>query len=105
MSIYLNIDSIIGKGGYAIQGPKEATEFMEQTISLTQTMLEVKRKKAIAAIAVALAVIGTAYNQEDYLDEFQTASQGVIGIEVRLVFSSIEQMKELFNSVLKIDCF
>lgn len=103
MNIYLNIDSIVGKGGYAIQGPKEATGLMEQTITLTQTMLEVKRKKAIAAIAVALAVIGTAYNQEEFLEEFETDSQGVAGIEVRLTFSSVEQMRELFDSVLEIN--
>lgn len=100
MRVYLNIDSIVGKGGYDIQGPKEATVLMEQIIESTKVKLNVKRKTAIAAIAVALAVIGTAYNQEYYLDEFKTESQGVIGIEVRLTFSSIEQMINLFSSVL-----
>lgn len=92
--------SIVGKGGYDIQGPKEATELMEQTIASTKAKLNVKRKPAIAAIAVALAIIGTAYNVEDYLDEFETKSQGVIGIEVQLTFSSVEQMTNLFISVL-----
>lgn len=100
MRVYLNIDSIVGKGGYDIQGPKEATVLMEQIIESTKAKLNVKRKTAIAAIAVALAVIGTSYNQEYYLDEFETESQGVIGIEVRLTFSSIEQMINLFSSVL-----
>lgn len=100
MRVYLNINSIVGKGGYDIQGPKEATVLMEQIIESTKAKLNVKRKTAIAAIAVALAVIGTAYNQEYYLDEFETESQGAIGIEVRLTFSSIEQMINLFSSVL-----
>lgn len=100
MSIYLNMYSIVGKGGYYIQGPKEVTELMEQTIASTKAKLNVKIKPAIAAIAVALAIIGTAYNVEDYLDEFETKSQGVIGIEVQLTFSSIEQMTNLFISVL-----
>lgn len=103
MSIYLNIDSMVGKGGYDIQGPKEATDFMEQAIKAVQTKLEVKRRKAIAAITVALAVIGTAYHQEEFLEEFETDSQGVAGIEVRLTFSSVEQMRELFDSVLEIN--
>ena len=103
MSIYLNIDSMVGKGGYDLAGSKEAKALMEETIILAQNKLEVKRKKAIAAIAVALAVIGTGYHEDTYLEEFETDSQGVSGIEVRLTFSSVEQMTELFNSVLELN--
>lgn len=92
-----------GVGQFFVDGSEKLSDKIisriNKLIKKSSKKLKISKSKALLSIAGNFAITGNGYFMDEYLDDFNTESYGIEGIEIKIDFSNIEQLENLISEI------